>query len=316
MTDTFTTRVSADAQPNPIGLAGIEYIEYATSKPQALGHVLETLGFKPVARHRSREVLLYRQGGMNVIVNAHPGVLRGMRAPDEAPRITALALRVRDAQSAYERLLERGAWAVPMHAQVMELNIPGIHGPGGSHLYFVDRWQQFSIYDVDFTAIPGVDPHPPATAGLHFFGVVQYIGAERTDDWVAFYRELMGFAELPPEQRFGILPKGTLLQSPCTTFFLQLIEPDPLVLDNTESLQRIGLGAPDIAAAVQALRGRGVEFVESTKTHTDERGALTRTYLGTVMFELVRDPRQPPHQPLAATADAATSTDVTGQVVP
>ncbi|MEY4751806.1 MAG: hypothetical protein RIQ60_4020 [Pseudomonadota bacterium] len=293
MTDTFMTRETADAQPNPIGLAGIEYIEYATSKPQALGHVLETLGFKPVARHRSREVLLYRQGGMNIIVNAHPGVLRGMRAPDEAPRIAAVALRVRDAQSAYERLLERGAWAVPMHAQVMELNIPGIHGPGGSHIYFVDRWREFSIYDVDFTTIPGVDPNPPATAGLHFFGVVQYIGAERTEDWVAFYRELMGFAELPPEQRFGILPKGTLLQSPCTTFFLQLIEPDPLVLDNTESFQRIGLGAPDITAAVQALRGRGVEFVESTKTHTDERGALTRTYLGTVMFELVRDPRQP-----------------------
>jgi 4-hydroxyphenylpyruvate dioxygenase len=293
MTDTLMERESADIPSNPIGLAGIEYIEYATSKPQALGHVLETLGFKPVARHRSREVLLYRQGGMNIIVNAHPGVLRGMRAPDEAPRIAALALRVRDAQSAYERLLERGAWAVPMHAQVMELNIPGIHGPGGSHIYFVDRWREFSIYDVDFTTIPGVDPNPPATAGLHLFGIVQYIGAERTDDWVAFYRELMGFAELPPEQRFGILPKGTLLQSPCQSFFMQLIEPDPLVLDNTESFQRIGLGAPDIAAAVQALRGRGVEFVESTKTHTDERGALTRTYLGTVMFELVRDPRQP-----------------------
>ncbi|MFM2067490.1 MAG: hypothetical protein RLZZ584_2399 [Pseudomonadota bacterium] len=286
-------REIADALPNPIALAGIEYIEYATSKPQALGHVLETLGFKPVARHRSREVLLYRQGGTNIIVNAHPGVLRGMKAPDESPRISAIALRVRDAQSAYERLLERGAWAVPMHAQVMELNIPGIHGPGGSHIYFVDRWQEFSIYDVDFTPIPGVDPHPPATAGLHLFGVVQYIGADRTEDWVAFYRELMGFGELPAGQRFGILPKGTLLQSPCQSFFLQLIEPDPLVLDNTESFQRIGLGAPDIAAAVQALRGRGVEFVESTKTHTDERGALTRTYLGTVMFELVRDPRQP-----------------------
>ena len=57
--------------PNRLGLAGIEFIEYATSKPQALGQVLETLGFHPVARHRSREVLLYRQGDMNIIVNAH-----------------------------------------------------------------------------------------------------------------------------------------------------------------------------------------------------------------------------------------------------
>ena len=56
---------------NPLGIHGIEFIEYATTKPQALGQVLETMGFRPVARHRSREVLLYRQGDMNVIVNAH-----------------------------------------------------------------------------------------------------------------------------------------------------------------------------------------------------------------------------------------------------
>ncbi|MDB5779984.1 MAG: 4-hydroxyphenylpyruvate dioxygenase, partial [Polaromonas sp.] len=55
--------------PNPLGLDGIEFIEYATARPQALGQVLEMMGFRPIARHRSREVMLYRQGGMNVIVN-------------------------------------------------------------------------------------------------------------------------------------------------------------------------------------------------------------------------------------------------------
>jgi len=55
---------------NPLGFDGIEFIEFATSKPQALGSVLETMGFRPVARHRSREVELYRQGTMNLIVNA------------------------------------------------------------------------------------------------------------------------------------------------------------------------------------------------------------------------------------------------------
>ena len=58
--------------PNRLGIAGIEFIEYATSRPQALGQVLENMGFRPVARHRSREVTLYRQGGMNLIVNANP----------------------------------------------------------------------------------------------------------------------------------------------------------------------------------------------------------------------------------------------------
>ena len=69
MSDTSDRELIADAT-NPIGLDGIEFIEYATSKPQALGQVLETMGFRPVARHRSRDVLLYRQGDMNVIVNA------------------------------------------------------------------------------------------------------------------------------------------------------------------------------------------------------------------------------------------------------
>jgi 4-hydroxyphenylpyruvate dioxygenase len=283
-------RESVEELPNPIGLEGIEYIEFATSRPQALGTVLEAMGFLPVARHRSREVMLYRQGGMNLVINAHPGVVRGTREPTEAPRISAIALRVRDAKAAYDYVLEHGAWDVPMHAQVMELNIPGIHGPGGAHIYFVDRHREFSIYDVDFTLIPTVEPRPPALAGLHFFGVVQYIGAARTNDWIAFYGELMGFAELPAEQRFGILPKGTVLRSPCGTFFLQLIEPDPITVayDDEELFQRLGLGVPDVLEAVQALRARGVEFVESRGTHTEERGALTRTQLGTVMFELVQ----------------------------
>ena len=69
--------------PNPLGLLGVEFIEYATARPQTLGQSLERLGFRPVARHRSREVLLYRQGDMNIIINAHraPGIRRCRRRP-------------------------------------------------------------------------------------------------------------------------------------------------------------------------------------------------------------------------------------------
>ena len=275
--------------PNPLGLEGVEFIEYATSKPQALGQVLEKMGFRPVSRHRSREVLLYRQGDLNVIVNAHSSGT----ALTETPVIAAIALRVRDAAAAYGRALERGAWAVPARVEVMELNIPAVHGVGTSRIYFVDRYREFSIYDVDFTPIPTVDQHPPAIAGLHFFGVVQYIGNDRTEDWTEFYAALFGFTALTPEQRFGILPKGRILRSPCESFYLQLIEPEPGVLDveDDECLQRIGLGTLDVPAAVAVLRQRGVEFVASKGAQLDERGALTRTLMGSVMFELVHDQR-------------------------
>ena len=278
----------ADAT-NPMGMDGIEFIEFSTAKPQALGQVLEMMGFRPVARHRSREVLLYRQGEMNIIINAHAGGLPRSVQPNETPVIAAIALRVRDAASAYRHALDRGAWAVPTNVEVMELNIPAIHGVGASRIYFVDRYRDFSIYDVDFALIPTVDPKPPALTGLHWFGVVQYIGNDRMEDWTEFYGELFGFKALSDDERFGILPKGRVLRSPCGSFYLQLIEPEPGILDveGEESLQRIGLGTPDVLASVKALRERGVGFVESSGVHSETRGALTQSYLGGAMFELV-----------------------------
>ena len=275
--------------PNPLGLAGIEFVEYATSRPQALGQVLETLGFRPVARHRSREVLLYRQGTMNIVINAHDGARPSSVAPTETPVISAVAFRVRDAAAAYRRALDRGAWAVPVQVEVMELHIPAIHGVGASRIYFVDRSDAFSIWDVDFVPIPTVDKHPPAIAGLHWFGLVQYIGSERMEDWCEFYRELFGFERLQDTQRFGILPKGHILRSPCGSFYWQLIEPEPGLVEaeGEESLQRVGLGTPDVPAAVAALRARGVSFVEAGELHTEARGALTVAQLGGLMFELV-----------------------------
>jgi 4-hydroxyphenylpyruvate dioxygenase len=273
---------------NPIGLDGVEFAEYATARPQALGQVLETMGFRRVARHRSREVLLYRQGAINIVVNAHG---REAAVVPDTPAISAVALRVRDARAAYSYVLDHGGWELPVHPEAMELHIPAIHGVGGSRIYFVDRYREFSIYDVDFVAIPGVDPHPPAVAGMHFFGIVQYIGAGRTYDWLEFYRELFGITAIPDAQRFGIMPAGKLLRAPAldprNRFMLQVIEPEPDSLDTGERLQRIGMGVPDVLAAVRALRALGMEFVETEAAHSERRGAITRTYLGGVLFELV-----------------------------
>ena len=292
MADAPDREAIADAS-NPLGMDGIEFIEFATSKPQALGQVLEMMGFRPVARHRSREVLLFRQGAMNIIVNAHPSGVPRTAQPSETPVLAAVALRVRDAAAAYRHAIARGAWVVPTNVEVMELNIPAIHGVGASRIYFVDRYKDFSIYDVDFTLIPTVDPKPPALTGMHWFGVVQYIGNDRMEDWTEFYAELFGFKTLPDDKRYGILPKGRVLQSPCGSFYLQLIEPEPGIVEveGEESLQRIGFGTPDVLASVAALRQRGVGFVESQGVHSETRGALTQSYLGGAMFELVHHAR-------------------------
>ena len=155
--------------------------------------------------------------------------------------------------------------------------------------------RRFSIYDVDFVPIPGWTPTASRRRPA-FFGVVQYIGNDRTEDWTVFYRELFGFVELSAFQRFGILPKGRILRSPCpaaSRFYIQLIEPEAGVLDveDDEALQRVGLGTADVLATVDELGKRGVEFVESRGVHTADRGALTRSWLGGASFELVHDAR-------------------------
>jgi 4-hydroxyphenylpyruvate dioxygenase len=273
---------------NPLGMDGIEFIEYATTQPQAFGDLLQRMGFVPLARHRSREVMLYRQGPMNLIVNSHG-------ATSSTPTVSAIALRVRDAAFAHKHSLDLGAWDMPTRASAMELNIPGIHGVGDSLIYFVDRYQDFSIYDVDFVFESAAERQPPALAGLHYFGVVQSIYGDRTRDWVDFYRHLFGFSVLPEGRYFGVLPKGTLLESPCHKFYLQLIEPPPgsEEIHWEEALVRIGLGARDVPKATQALKDRGVVFVDRGPVQPSEKGALTQVYLGGVTFELVVSQLQP-----------------------
>ncbi len=280
---------------NPLGMDGIEFIEYATSQPQAFGALLQKMGFAAVARHRSREVMLYRQGSMNLIVNAHPDALPGISAPGSTPAIAAIALRVRDAGYAHRHAIDLGAWDMPTRASAMELIIPGIHGVGDSLIYFVDRHNEFSIYDVDFVPLSGTDLHPAPVAALHYFGIVQSVLDGRTADWVDFYQTLFGFSVLPTGKFFGVLPKGTLLESPCRKFYMQLIEPPPGAEDIQweEGLVRIGLGVPDALAAARALQERGIVFIDRGSIQPTGKGALTQVYFGSVTFELVASHLQP-----------------------
>ncbi len=160
---------------NPVGTAGFEFIEYTAPDPKALGKLFEKMGFAAIARHRHKDVTLYRQGEINFIVNAEPDSFAQRFARLHGPSICAIAFRVEDAANAYRHALERGAWGFDNKTGPMELNIPAIKGIGDSLIYFVDRWTgkhgakpndigNISIYDVDSNRSPAPTPHPPATA--------------------------------------------------------------------------------------------------------------------------------------------------------
>ncbi len=231
----------------------------------------------------------YQQGSMNVIVNADADAVGAIEG--NAPRLKAIALRVKDAAAAYTACVARGAWPHPPRVGAMELSIPGIRGVGDTVIYFVDRYDEFSIYDVDFKRIP--DAVLPATAlgGMHFFGVVQSIEEGRTREWMEFYADLFAFrplAKSPDGEYFGVLPNGSVLESPCGKFFLQLVEPpqSSVMIDWDEKLSRLGIGTADVPALVETLKSRGVKFVEGDAVHSSDRGAVA--YLGGTSFEFVR----------------------------
>src|SRR2546428_6026770 len=102
----MTSRERMPEPSNPLGMDGIEFIEYATSQPQAFGDLLQRMGFVPLARHRSREVMLYRQGPMNLIVNSH-GATTAM------PTVSAVGPLSRRAAAACHHLLALRAADTP-----------------------------------------------------------------------------------------------------------------------------------------------------------------------------------------------------------
>lgn len=88
---------------NPMGTDGFEFVEYTHPDPQALDALFRKLGFSPVARHRSKDVLLYRQGGVNFIVNREKNSFAQEFAGKHGPSAPAMAFRVADARKAFER---------------------------------------------------------------------------------------------------------------------------------------------------------------------------------------------------------------------
>src|SRR5688572_10775448 len=154
---------------NPMGTDGSEFVEYTAPDPQQLGALFEQVGLPAVARHRSKDVILYRQGRVNFVVNREPDSFARSFARVHGPSACAFAIRVKDAAKAYHRALELGAKPFQGKVRPMELNIPAIRGIGDSLIYLVDRYPgnggNLSIYDVDFVPIDGVAQHP-AGAGL------------------------------------------------------------------------------------------------------------------------------------------------------
>src|SRR3954462_4584766 len=128
-----------DIFDNPLGTDGFEFVEFTSPEPERLKGLFELMGFTAVARHRSKNVVRYRQGDINFILNMEPSGQPAEFRQVHGPSANAMAFRVKDAAKAFKLAIERGA--KPVHGPVgpMELFIPAIEGIGGSLLYLIDR---------------------------------------------------------------------------------------------------------------------------------------------------------------------------------
>ena len=280
------------ATDNPMGTDGFEFVEYTAPDPQQLGALFEQMGFTAVARHRSKDVILYRQGRINFIVNREPDSFAQSFARVHGPSACAFAIRVKDAAHAYERALELGAKPFQGKVGPMELNIPAIRGIGDSLIYLVDRYPgnggELSIYDVDFKPIAGVAQLPQGAGLLEIDHLTHNVYGGRMDVWARFYEKLFNFREI---RYFDIQGRKTgltsrALTSPCGKIRIPINEPSDTksqiqeYLDayHGEGIPHIALSSADIFETVERLRAREVKFLDTPDAYYDRVDARVKDH--------------------------------------
>ncbi|MGF1592702.1 MAG: 4-hydroxyphenylpyruvate dioxygenase, partial [Kiloniellaceae bacterium] len=251
---------------------GFEFVEFASPEPEELGRLFETMGFTAIARHRSKNVTLYRQGDVNFILNAEREGFPQAFTLLHGPSVCAIAFRVRDAAAACRRAREMGAWVVESTAGPMELNIPAIKGIGDSLIYLVDRYgDNGSIYDVDFKPLPGVDQRPKGAGLTYIDHLTHNVYRGRMKEWAEFYQRLFNFREIRYFDIEGKLTglKSKAMTSPCGKIRIPINESadDKSQIEEYlneykgEGIQHIAVATNDIYASVDAIAANGIAFM-------------------------------------------------------
>jgi 4-hydroxyphenylpyruvate dioxygenase len=267
----------ADLFENPMGLMGFEFVEFASPTPGLLEPIFEKLGFTKVAVHRSKDVVLYRQGEINFIVNNEPKSAAAYFAAEHGASACGMAFRVKDAHKAYARALELGAIPMEIPTGPMELRLPAIKGIGGAPLYLIDRFDEGdnvgkSIYDIDFEFIPGVERNPVGHGLKIIDHLTHNVYRGRMSYWAGFYEKLFNFREI---RYFDIQGEYTGLTSKAMTapdgkIRIPLNEESQsgggqieefLLKFNGEGIQHIALLTEDIFATVDGLRAAGIPLM-------------------------------------------------------
>ena len=260
---------------NPLGVEGFEFVEFAAPDADQLHRLFRQMGFAAIARHRERDITLYRQGGINFLVNEVPDGFAARFAREHGPCCTGFALRVADAQRAYQSTLSNGAESMSDIPGAV-IDGPKIRGIGGSMLYLVDR-RDGSALAPEYHLLEGADPRHKGYGLTHIDHLTHNVRFGDMDQWADFYARLFGFHEV---RYFDIKGRQTGLKSRAMTSPNGAISipinqsEDPKSQINEyleqyrgEGVQHIALYTDDIYATVEGLRGDGIDFLATPDTY-------------------------------------------------
>ncbi|MEE9451905.1 MAG: 4-hydroxyphenylpyruvate dioxygenase [Gammaproteobacteria bacterium] len=262
---------------NPMGTDGFEFLEFSSADPDYLAQSFEHLGFELCAVHRSKKVSLYRQGDINFLLNAEDACQAEQHANKHGTAACAMGFRVKDADVAYVRALKLGAEPHKSAINSGELKIPAIKGIGGSVIYFVDRYQDETIYDTDFVAVDGADKRVVG-AGLKVIDHLTHnVQRGHMDAWAEYYEKLFNFRQIRffdiKGQKTGLISRA--MGSPCGKIKIPLNEAtdDKSQIEefldefHGEGIQHIALSTDDIYETVEDLRQRQIGFLKVPATY-------------------------------------------------
>jgi 4-hydroxyphenylpyruvate dioxygenase len=274
----------ADLFENPLGTDGFEFVEFTSPDPDALATYFRQLGFTAVSQHRSKNVIRFKQGDINFILNMEPVGQAAEFREQRGPSANAMAFRVKDAAQAFREAIARGAEAVDSPIGPMELDIPAIKGIGGAFIYLVDRYGAQSIYDVDFKPIQGAaEEEAINSTGLTYLDHLTHnVFRGKMDVWADYYERIFNFREI---RYFDIEGKvsglfSKAMTSPCGKIRIPLNESkgeagktdqieEFLQRYKGEGIQHIAMGSTNLMITVDQLRARGVELQDTIDTYFD-----------------------------------------------
>ncbi|MBL4757743.1 MAG: 4-hydroxyphenylpyruvate dioxygenase [Rhizobiales bacterium] len=257
-------------EKNPAGTDGFEFVEFSDPTPDKLEMLFESMGFVEVARHKTKDISLFRQGGINYLVNREKASHAGSFVEAHGPSAPSMAWRVVDAQHTLKRALEKGATEYKGNGK--SLNVPAIEGIGGSLLYFVDTYgDKGSPYGDDFDWVGEANPNPEGF-GFHYIDHLTHnVQRGNMDTWYKFYAQIFNFTEI---RFFNIEGKLTgltsrALTSPCNKIRIPINESSDsksqieeyLADYKGEGIQHVAVGTEDIYGSADILANHGLEFM-------------------------------------------------------